>query len=160
MSGPKTALDLAKKWEATNPVVCSRPGVIEESREWGQSLDAIPADAVKQIEQLTRDAKAADQQWQSAMSRIAHICRLLGVDFCCEEPETCEQAIERLKRQLYEANVAGARVTEAYKALRERKPLGRADAPMEPYDVADWPYPPEWDAERKYREGQGGDGGL
>jgi ssDNA-binding Zn-finger/Zn-ribbon topoisomerase 1 len=59
---------------------------------------------------------------------------------------------EKAERKLYEAQVAGARVTEAYKALRVKKPLGHEDATVESYDVADWPYPPDWDAQKEWVE--------
>jgi len=91
MSEAKTALDLAKEWKAERDYV--------KTLDRGAVLNAIHADSPEQIERLTRRVKDADAAWQSAESRIAHICQLLGVDFTCEEPETCEQVIKRMTRE-------------------------------------------------------------
>lgn len=58
--------------------------------------------------------------------------------------------IERLTRELYEANVAGAQVTKAYKALQIREVHKRPRTVAESIDIADWPYPPEWDAQQEF----------
>lgn len=42
----------------------------------------------------------ADAAWQRAEGRLANICQLLGVDYTCEEPETCEQVIKRQRGEL------------------------------------------------------------
>jgi hypothetical protein len=60
--------------------------------------------------------------------------------------------IKELKKKLLRANVEGARVTEAYRALRAKKPLGHIGATVESYDVADWPYPPDWEAQKEWVE--------
>jgi hypothetical protein len=112
--------------------------VREISMAAARKLEAIPADAAEQlavldgeidnlrgqlaglgvlVETAERKMKDADAAWHTAESRIVRICRLLGVDYLCEEPETCEQVIERMKEYVSAARslVLGAECKTADK---------------------------------------------
>ena len=54
-------------------------------------------------------AEKADEAWQVAMKRLFGIATLLGVDPLCEEPETCEQVITRMKTCVKDEEIAAAK---------------------------------------------------
>lgn len=74
MSEPKTALDLAKKWEASSPIVCARPGGQAVNLSWGHKLATIPADAVSQIALLKAEvAKVKEERDRLIRERAGEV---------------------------------------------------------------------------------------
>lgn len=61
------------------------------------------------ITELVKEHRGADQSWQAAEAFKVHISQLLGVDYTCPEPETCEQVIERWARIIETAKVLAAK---------------------------------------------------
>ena len=76
-------------------------------------------DCVKRKEdenaRLRAQLASAKNAWQVPEDRIVRLCEILGVEYTLEEPETLEQAAERIVKQLAEAEAKA----EKYKGMWE-----------------------------------------
>ena len=79
-----TALDLAKRWEASDPTRCTMPEAMDVNREVGRCLAAIDADSPEQIALLK-----------------AEIAKLKGMTRFARMSEADEKSVEYWREMVY-----------------------------------------------------------